>query len=183
MCAAAKGVVHSSVDPWPGRPARVLRKWPRMSVPITRPEKTAMHPPAEVRTLADLALAAKRERLRLTRSLKLLARSSHNENKAVRGSVMKPQYANDVSLGIQSLNAVALQNAVLCAECDVVSDSPHDRCLVCGRPSLFNIARMLGGTLPKNRTNLVKTKTVEPQTADLVLVFLKQHRLRTKASA
>ena len=24
------------------------------------------------------------------------------------------------------LNAVALQNAVLCAECDVVSDSPHD---------------------------------------------------------
>jgi hypothetical protein len=30
------------------------------------------------------------------------------------------------------LNAVALQNAVLCAECDVVSDSPHDQCLVCG---------------------------------------------------
>ena len=24
------------------------------------------------------------------------------------------------------LNAVALENAVLCAECDVVSDSPHD---------------------------------------------------------
>jgi hypothetical protein len=30
------------------------------------------------------------------------------------------------------LNAIALQNAVLCAECDVVSDSPHDMCLVCG---------------------------------------------------
>lgn len=29
------------------------------------------------------------------------------------------------------LNAVALQNAVLRAECDVVSDSPHDTCLVC----------------------------------------------------
>ena len=44
------------------------------------------------------------------------------------------------------LNAVALQNAVLCAECDVVSDSPHDTCLVCGSRSLFNIARMFGGT-------------------------------------
>ena len=33
------------------------------------------------------------------------------------------------------LNAVALQNAVLCAECDVVSDSPHDRCMVCGSRS------------------------------------------------
>jgi hypothetical protein len=32
--------------------------------------------------------------------------------------------------GGRGLNAVALQNAVLCAECDVVSDSPHDRCLV-----------------------------------------------------
>lgn len=26
------------------------------------------------------------------------------------------------------LNAVPLRNAVLCAECDVVSDSPHDVC-------------------------------------------------------
>jgi hypothetical protein len=50
---------------------------------------------------------------------------------------MKAQYANDVSLGIRSLNAVALQNAVLCAECDVVSDSPHDRFLVCGEPLLI----------------------------------------------
>jgi hypothetical protein len=46
----------------------------------------------------------------------------------------------------RSLNTVALQNAVLCADCDVVSDSPHDRCLVCGSRSLFNIARMFGGT-------------------------------------
>ena len=43
--------------------------------------------------------------------------------------------------------AVALQNAVLCAECDVVSDSPHDQCLVCGSRSLFNISRMFGGNL------------------------------------
>jgi len=46
------------------------------------------------------------------------------------------------------LNAVALQNAVLCAECDVVSDSPRDVCMVCGSRSLFNIARVFGGKLP-----------------------------------
>lgn len=78
------------------------------------------------------------------------------------------------------LNAVALQNAVLCAECDVVSDSPHDQCLVCGSRSLFNIARMFGGQLPKDRATLVRSKTVEmPQ--EMVLRFPKRHRLRSKA--
>jgi hypothetical protein len=55
-------------------------------------------------------------------------------------------------LGVESipdrgrvLNAVALQNAVLCAEC---GDSPHDQCLVCGSHSFFNTARMFGGNFP-----------------------------------
>jgi hypothetical protein len=43
------------------------------------------------------------------------------------------------------LNAVALHYAVLCAECDVVSDSPHDICMVCGSRSLVNICKILGG--------------------------------------
>jgi hypothetical protein len=37
-----------------------------------------------------------------------------------RGSVMKGPEME----GARFLNAVALQNAVLCAECDVISDSP-----------------------------------------------------------
>src|ERR1700733_13387796 len=57
------------------------------------------------------------------------------------------------------LNAVALQNAVLCAECDVVSDSPHNECLVCGSRSLFNISRMLGGNLPKERVWLPSSRS------------------------
>jgi hypothetical protein len=51
------------------------------------------------------------------------------------------------------LNAVALQNAVLCAECDVVSDSPHDICMVCGSRSLINISRMLGAIFQKIVSN------------------------------
>jgi hypothetical protein len=59
------------------------------------------------------------------------------------------------------LNAVALQNAVLCAECDVVSDSPLDTCLVCGSRSLSNIARMFGGKLPKERASLIAEEPAE----------------------
>jgi hypothetical protein len=62
---------------------------------------------------------------------------------------------------VRVLNAVALQNAVLCAECDVVSDSPHDTCLVCGSRSLFNIASRFGGNLPRNRAALVPLETLE----------------------
>ena len=82
----------------------------------------------------------------------------------------------------RALNAVALQNAVLCAECDVVSDSPHDRCLVCGSPSLFNIARMFAGNLPKNRATLIEAEIRQPRTPELVLAFPRPHRVRRKVS-
>jgi hypothetical protein len=81
------------------------------------------------------------------------------------------------------LNAVPLQNAVLCVECDVVSDSPHDRCMVCGSRSLFNIARVFGGKLPKERASLVAQTTIETSSLDLVLPFPKPHRVRRRATA
>ena len=80
----------------------------------------------------------------------------------------------------KSLNAVALQNAVLCAECDVVSDSPHDTCLVCGSRSLLNIARMFGGNLPQNRAALVSSEILEVQ-REIVLSFPRRHGRRVKA--
>jgi hypothetical protein len=79
------------------------------------------------------------------------------------------------------LNAVPLQNAVLCAECDVVSDSPHDTCLVCGSPSLFNIARMFGGELSKERASLIAQEAVGASSCDVVLRFPQPHRLRRRA--
>ena len=54
-----------------------------------------------------------------------------------------------------NLNAVCLQNAVLCADCEVISDSPHDTCIVCGSHSLLSLSRVLGGTLPVQRAQLV----------------------------
>jgi hypothetical protein len=82
----------------------------------------------------------------------------------------------------RGLNAVALQNAVLCAECDVVSDSPHDMCLVCGSRSLFNIARLFGGNLPKKRARLIAHESMEITSRDVVLTFSKPHRPRRRAT-
>jgi len=81
------------------------------------------------------------------------------------------------------LNAVPLQNAVLCAECDVVSDSPHDICMVCGSRSLFNIARVFGGTLPQERINLVAQEVAQTASRELVLPFPKPHRPRRRTTA
>jgi hypothetical protein len=44
------------------------------------------------------------------------------------------------------LNLVPLQNAVLCANCEVVSDSRNGHCIVCGSPSLMNLSRVLSGS-------------------------------------
>ena len=80
------------------------------------------------------------------------------------------------------LNAVPLQNAVLCAECDVVSDSPQDTCLVCGSHSLFNVARVFGGNLPKKRTLLIAEQPAEAPQREVVLMFPKPHRVRKRAA-
>ena len=44
------------------------------------------------------------------------------------------------------LNLVPLQNAVLCANCEVVSDSRNGHCIVCGSPSLMSLSRILGSS-------------------------------------
>ena len=40
------------------------------------------------------------------------------------------------------INAVSLRQAVLCANCDVVTDSPHDTCVVCGSRSLLPLSAL-----------------------------------------
>ena len=45
------------------------------------------------------------------------------------------------------LSAVPMLNAVFCADCETISNSPHDACTVCGSRSLISLYRMLGGTL------------------------------------
>jgi hypothetical protein len=93
---------------------------------------------------------------------------------------MKDSDGDGASQTRRYFNAVALQNAVLCAECDVVSDSPHDRCLVCGSRSLFNIGRMFGGNLPQERASLITSEPLEM--TENVLIFPGPHRIRKRAT-
>ncbi len=73
----------------------------------------------------------------------------------------------------RSLNAVLLMEAVLCVDCETVSNSPHDQCLVCGSKSLLNLHRLLEPTLPHQsrasrhvRYNLEIVARVNGMTAD-----------------
>lgn|ERR1700685_56340 len=81
---------------------------------------------------------------------------------------------------VRQLNAISLSNAVLCADCDIVSDSPHDECLVCGSRSLFNISRALGGMLPGKRATLID-KASRPVTSPPVLRFPRRVRVRPES--
>jgi hypothetical protein len=44
-------------------------------------------------------------------------------------------------------NLVRLQNAFLCANCEVISECTHGRCTACGSQALLGLCRVLGGAL------------------------------------
>jgi hypothetical protein len=94
---------------------------------------------------------------------------------------MNQSNAGNLLAAGQPLNAVALQHAVLCAECDVVSDSLHDICMICGSRSLVNICRILGGKMPKNRAELLKPEPMKIN-QEIVLHFPRPHRVRRRLS-
>jgi hypothetical protein len=75
----------------------------------------------------------------------------------------------------QDVNAVWLRNAVLCADCEVISDSPHDTCRICGSRSLLNLSCALG-TLPMQRAQVVVTRDVIPGRPMISLLRRMPHR-------
>jgi len=53
------------------------------------------------------------------------------------------------------LNSLALEHAVLCADCEIISDSPGEVCQACGSRSLLSLGRVLGGGLGSERARIV----------------------------
>jgi len=45
------------------------------------------------------------------------------------------------------LRIVLLNRAMLCLDCEVISQSRNDECPACGSRSLLSLARVLGGSL------------------------------------
>src|ERR1700680_1990512 len=91
---------------------------------------------------------------------------------SMKGSVVKVRAEND-----RPLNSISLRNAVLCADCEVVSDSPHDHCLVCGSRSLLNISRLLGGMIPIERATLIESASERLALPQPVLKFPRTRRV------
>ncbi len=53
------------------------------------------------------------------------------------------------------LNSVPLLEAVLCADCEIISNSGGESCEVCGSRSLLSLGRVLGGCIEGERATLV----------------------------
>src|SRR6266566_180193 len=79
--------------------------------------------------------------------------------------------------GAKAKQAVPLLKAVLCVDCETISNSPHDVCTVCGSPSLTNVFRMLGGSLRSQSTH---STADHPRTAKYNLeLTIKVHEIPT----
>jgi hypothetical protein len=54
------------------------------------------------------------------------------------------------------LNSVPLLEAVLCADCEIISNSAGESCEICGSRSLLSLGRLLGGCVDGERAVLVE---------------------------
>ena len=68
------------------------------------------------------------------------------------------------------LNTIPLINAVLCADCEVISDSAGEVCSVCGSRSLLNVARVLGGSVGGERAVVLPEEEEQPRRMFTVMV-------------
>jgi hypothetical protein len=68
------------------------------------------------------------------------------------------------------LSSVPLTEAVLCADCEVISNSVGERCEVCGSCSLLSLGRVLGGSIEGERATLVDVDPTQLRNGFTVLV-------------
>lgn len=68
------------------------------------------------------------------------------------------------------INTLSLLDAVLCADCEMISDSRGDCCLVCGSRSLLNVSRVLGGSAGAVRAQRIDADAAHLRNAFTVLV-------------
>jgi len=68
------------------------------------------------------------------------------------------------------LNSVPLLEAVLCADCEIISNSGGESCQVCGSRSLLSLGRVLGGRIVGERATLIDVESTRFRNAFTVLV-------------
>ena len=68
------------------------------------------------------------------------------------------------------LSSLRLLEAVLCADCEIISNSAGDRCEICGSRSLLNLGRVLGGNIEGERAALVEMDPDQRRNGFTVLI-------------
>jgi hypothetical protein len=68
------------------------------------------------------------------------------------------------------LSSVSLLEAVLCADCEIISNSSGDCCAICGSRSLLSLGRVLGGNIEGQRAALVEVDPDQRRNGFTVLV-------------
>ncbi len=63
-----------------------------------------------------------------------------------------------INAGRRPLTSIPLVNAVYCANCDLVTNSPHDECSVCGSRSIVGISQIWRVTLSTAETQSPRFK-------------------------
>lgn len=61
----------------------------------------------------------------------------------------------------RELNFVPLQSAVLCVDCEVITESHEGQCRICGGHALLSLDRVLGGPLGPERAVLLDPAAAE----------------------
>ncbi len=82
------------------------------------------------------------------------------------------------------LSSIPLVEAVLCADCEMISNSAGERCEICGSASLLSLGRVLGGSIEGQRASLVQVGDDNARNGFTVLInpaanrILRQRRQR-----
>ncbi len=125
----------------------------------------------------QINLHASRKALALLRSVQTLERTNNDDGERLLGVELesprgqehspRPLRASTFAAnrrarivgGVENqmdAEVIPLQSAVLCVDCESVSNGRFDECPVCRSHSLLNIARMLGGTLLPDKANCTR---------------------------
>jgi len=68
------------------------------------------------------------------------------------------------------LSSVPLLEAVLCADCEIISNSGGETCEVCGSRSLLSLGRVLGGCIGHDRAVLLDADSARVRNSFTLLV-------------
>src|SRR5207253_10932335 len=70
---------------------------------------------------------------------------------------------------LQDINFLALQSAVFCVQCELISENNTPACLACGSQAVLSLSRVLGGSLRGKQTaNVIADDALNRLVLDLL---------------